>query len=303
MLDLHRLRLLRELAHRGTLAAVAASLSYSPSTISQQLSQLEREAGATLLEPVGRGVRLTEQGRLLVQHTEAILERLELAEAQLAESLAEVTGTIRLAVFQTAALALLPPALTALAATYPRLRVEAQQLDPETALPALLARDFDLVLSEEYPGAPLPQIAGLERRTLGRDPLRLALPPEQTGPVRHLRELAGRTFVLEPKGTAVHRWAIELCRTAGFEPDVQFISADLLTQIRLVQSGHALAFIPDLTWRSQRVVAALHTIPGPEQVRRISTVTRRGASAHPGIRAVRAAIRSALAPAGEPEHG
>ncbi len=296
MLDLHRLRLLRELAHRGTLAAVAASLSYSPSTISAQLSQLEREAGATLLEPVGRGVRLTEQGRLLVAHTEAVLERLELAEAQLAESLSEVTGTIRLAVFQTAALALLPPALTALGARYPRLRVEAQQLDPEFALPALLARDFDLVLAEEYPGDPLPQVPGLERRTLGRDALRLALPPGETEPVRHLRDLAERTWVLEPSGSAVHRWAIALCRTAGFEPDVQFISADLLTQIRLVQNGHALAFIPDLTWRSQRVVTALHPIPGREQVRRISTVTRRGASAHPGIRAVRSAIHDALAP-------
>ena len=296
MLDVHRLRLLRELAHRGTLAAVAASLSYSPSTVSAQLSQLEREAGARLLEPVGRGVRLTEAGRVLVAHTEAILERLELAEAQLADSQSELTGTVRLAVFQTAALALLPPALSALAAQYPQLRVEAQQVDPPIALPALRAHDFDLVLSEEYPGDPLPPVPGLERRTLGRDPLRLARPPGETEPIRHLRELAERTWVLEPSGTSVHSWALALCRSAGFEPDVRFISADLLTQIRLVESGHALAFIPDLTWRSQRVIAALHAIPGREQARRISTVTRRGGAAHPAVRAVRTALHDALEP-------
>lgn len=86
MFDLHRLRLLRELKHRGTLAAVAAALSYSPSSISQQLSQLEAEVGVRLLEPVGRRVRLTAQAEILVAHTEAVLERLERAEADLATS-------------------------------------------------------------------------------------------------------------------------------------------------------------------------------------------------------------------------
>ena len=89
MLDIHRLRLLRELDRRGTLAAVARALSYSPSAISQQLTQLENETGVTLLEHVGRGVRLTEQALILVRHTDAILERLELAEADLAASMTD----------------------------------------------------------------------------------------------------------------------------------------------------------------------------------------------------------------------
>ncbi|GAA1303059.1 LysR family transcriptional regulator [Planotetraspora silvatica] len=108
MFDLHRLRLLRELKHRGTLAAVAAALSYSPSSVSQQLSLLESEAGVPLLEPVGRRVRLTPQAEILVAHTEAVLERLERAQADIATSLTELTGTLRVASFQTAALALLP---------------------------------------------------------------------------------------------------------------------------------------------------------------------------------------------------
>src|SRR6201992_3738084 len=78
MLDVHRLRLLRELERLGTLAAVARALSYSPSAVSQQLSQLEAETGVVLLEPAGRGVRLTAQARILGAHTEAILERREI---------------------------------------------------------------------------------------------------------------------------------------------------------------------------------------------------------------------------------
>lgn len=148
MFDLHRLRLLRELKHRGTLAAVAAALSYAPSSVSQQLSQLEAEVGVPLLEPVGRRVRLTEQAEILVAHTEAVLERLERAEADIATSLTDLTGTLRIASFQTAALALVPTALSLLRDAHPHLRVHVTHMEPESALPALQARDFDLVLTE-----------------------------------------------------------------------------------------------------------------------------------------------------------
>ena len=99
--EVHRLRLLVELSRRGTLSAVAAALSYSPSTISQQLSQLEVEVGTPLLEPVGRRVRLTPQAEILVSHAETVLRQLEAAETAVARSLAEVTGRVRLATFQT----------------------------------------------------------------------------------------------------------------------------------------------------------------------------------------------------------
>src|SRR5690348_2564841 len=140
MLDLHRLRLLRELKHRGTLAAVAEALSYSPSTISQQLSLLEAEAGVPLLEHVGRRVRLTEQAEILVVHTEAVLSRLERAEAEIAAALGTVTGVLKVAAFQSAALALIPAMVTRLRADHPALRVLVSQAEPEVALPALLAR-------------------------------------------------------------------------------------------------------------------------------------------------------------------
>ena len=112
MLDLRRLRLLRELGRRGTITAVAKALSYSPSAVSQQLTALEKETGVRLLEPAGRRVRLTAQADLLIAHTEVLLEEMERAEAALAQSLNETVGTLRLAAFQTAVLALVPHAPT-----------------------------------------------------------------------------------------------------------------------------------------------------------------------------------------------
>jgi DNA-binding transcriptional LysR family regulator len=166
MLDIRRLRLLRELNRLGTLAAVARALSYSPSAISQQLTQLEAETGVRLLEPVGRGVRLTEQARILVRHTEVILERMEAAEAELAASMTEVTGTLRVSSFQSVLLALVPTALSALADRHPGLRVQLTQREADTAFAGLLARDFDVVLGEEYPGRSEPRLPGVDEEDL-----------------------------------------------------------------------------------------------------------------------------------------
>ncbi len=296
MLDLHRLRLLRELKHRGTLAAVAKALSYSPSAISQHLSLLEAEAGVRLLEPVGRGVRLTPQAEILVAHTEALLERLEQAEASMAKSLTDITGILRVAAFQTAALALIPPALSRLADLHPALRVTMTQMEPEESLPALVARDFDLVLGEEYPGHPQFRPPELEQEDLGRDQMRLARPSggAHVPPPGDLRELAGTPWVMEPEGTTARHWAIAQCREAGFEPDVRFQSTDLLLHVRLVETGHAAALLPDLVWLDRPPPDYLESLPGTP-ARRIFTAVRRGASKQPAVRVLRDSLRLSLA--------
>ncbi|MFC0597589.1 LysR family transcriptional regulator [Streptomyces palmae] len=305
MFDLHRLRLLRELKHRGTLAAVAAALSYAPSTVSQQLSQLEAEVGVRLLEPVGRRVRLTEQAEILVAHTEAVLERLEHAEADIATSLTELTGTLRIASFQTAALALIPTALDLLRDLHPRLRIHVTHREPEEALPALQARDFDLVLAEEYPGNPYPRPVELEQQDLLSDPLRLALPegavgPDTDDPMAALRSLADHPWVMEPEGIVARHWAMAQCRNAGFEPDVRFETTDVLLHLRLVEQGHAAAFLPDLVWNGQPPTVALRHLPPGQRTRRIFTVVRRGRSQHPAIQACRdALLRAATLPSSQ----
>src|ERR671939_1744505 len=124
MLDLRRLRLLRELNERGTIAAVADALRFTPSAVSQQLAMLERETGVRLLERAGRGVRLTDPARVLAAHAGALLERAALAEAELAAAAGTVAGRARIAGFESVALHLALPAMRTLGRDSPRLRCE-----------------------------------------------------------------------------------------------------------------------------------------------------------------------------------
>lgn len=289
MLDLRKLRLLRELAHRGTLTAVAAALGYSPSTVSQQLAQLEAEAGVPLLEPSGRRVRLTAQAQLLVRHADALLAQMEQAEAELA-ALRPGAATVRVAAFQTAALALMPAALTYLARARPQLRVELTVLEPELSMPALLARDFDLAVIEEYPHRPLPRQRGTERAELLTDDLVLAVP---AGWPPELGRLAGRPWVMEPEGTAARDWSAAVCRAAGFEPDVRFTATDLLMHSALVRAGHAAALLPRLSGITAAPGATVTGLAGGPR-RRVFTAIRQGTRAHPAVQAIRQALARAL---------
>jgi DNA-binding transcriptional LysR family regulator len=282
MLDLRRLSLLRELKLRGTIAAVADALSYSPSSISQQLSLLEDEAGVPLLTKVGRRVQLTPQAEVLVAHTTVMLERMEVMQAELDSSLTEVRGTVRLAVFQSAALGIIPQALTILRAEYPSLRVEITQREPENALFEVWARDFDLVIAEQYPGHSAPRQPELDRVGLCEDELRL-------GGAASLNDASGKAWVMEPRGTASRHFAEQLCRTAGFEPDVRFETADLQAHIRLVESGHAVALLPDLVWGGGEPSVRLVDLAGTPR-REVFTSARLASGADATIAACRGVL-------------
>src|SRR5690554_4526150 len=210
MLELRRLRLLRELKLRGTLASVASALSYSPSAVSQQLAILEKEAGVKLLVPTGRRLQLTPQAEILVEHTTRLLEQLELMEAEMNSSLDAVGGTVRMAVFQSAALGIVPQALTSLSAKYPTLRVEVTQREPESALASVWAREFDLVIAEQYPGHSAHRPPDLDREVLCFDRLRLGTPPGSS--IRSIEQAATIPWVMEPQGTASRHWSEQACR-------------------------------------------------------------------------------------------
>jgi DNA-binding transcriptional LysR family regulator len=290
MFELRRLRLLHELSLRGTIADVAAALSFSPSTVSQQLAQLERDAGVALLEPDGRRVRLTTQGRLLAAHAARALELDEAARAELSSS-QHAPGRLRLAVMPTAAEALVPAALSLLDERMPDLRLEMVELAPETALFELEARGFDLVVAEQYPGFTREVSPGIHRTLLGRDPIRLALPPGDRA--TELADLRDRAWVLEPQGAAVRRWAVQQCRAAGFEPDVRFEATDLVSHARLVAAGHAVAMLPDLVWTGGRDTVRLRELPG-SPVREIFAATRASSRDNAAVIAVREALSDAL---------
>lgn len=292
MLDIKRLRLLCELHHRGTIAAVADAMGISSSAVSQQLALLEKEAGVTLLRKQGRTLALRTPALQLVAIAEKLLAELETAAAQLHRQQQEITGTVRLAVFQTALLALLPAVLKRLQTQHPALRVEVVQHEPETGLSETKARAFDLVVAEQYPGHAAPHFTGLDRVPLAADKIRLALSPESDfARVTTLADAAALPWVMEPHGAASRHWAEQACRSAGFEPDVRFETADLQAHIRLIETGNAVGLLPGFVRVNAMQRIRLVDLPLNPQ-RQIFTATRKGAAAHPAISAVREELKA-----------
>jgi len=299
MLDLRRLRLLRELNDRGTIAAVADALQFTPSAVSQQLAMLEREAGVPLLERAGRGVRLTDPALVLVEHAEALLERAALAEADLAAAAGTVTGRGRIAGFESVALHLALPAMEALARDAPRLRCEFVKAEPEEALPALALGDLDLVLGDEWEHQPLNLPAELQRHDLFRDPVNLVLPAGHPAALRHpdavpLAELAGEAWSSGHAGMAWGEMTRRTCREhGGFEPDIRHRTNDATVSLALVARGLAVTLLPDLVIPERQERIVLRQIAGAPTARLIVAVTRAADAARPSTRALLAAVRRA----------
>lgn len=297
VLDVRRLRLLRELSLRGTLAEVAEALHQSPSSVSQQLSQLEREVGVALLRKAGRRVELTPAAELLVEHAGEIIARLEQAESEVLSLGEEVSGSVHVAVFQSAALAFMPRLLSELAREHPRLRVSMSQRLHEEAMYEARVREFDLVIAEQYPHLAAPRYHELDRKPLTTDALRLAVPPEGEpwSEVDRIVDAAGLPWVMEPPGSISRQWAEQACREAGFEPDVRFESDDLEAHIALVEAGNAVAILPDLMSVRRRPAVRMVELPGSPR-RSVFTTTRRSVAASPPIVAVRETL-AAIVPA------
>ena len=296
MLDVRRLRLLRELAARETIGAVAEALSYSPSAVSQQLAQLEKEAGVKLLERAGRNVRLTAAAQTLVTHADALLARLEEAEADLEATADQVTGTVRVATFQSAGLYLLAPALKRLAAEHPALRVEVADAEPETTLPSLALGALDLVMGDEYPFLPRPPDPRLDVEPLLREQFRLMLPvghplAERGGPVS-MAALKDEVWAAGKSDSHYAELTVRACRSlGGFEPDVRHRSNDLMMLLALVANGQAVTLLPDLVGPDREPAVAARDIAEGELRRTVFSAIRRGSTRRPALIALRAALR------------
>ncbi len=302
MLDLHRLRLLHELHERGTIAAVADALRYTPSAVSQQLAVLERESGVPLLERAGRGVRLTDAALVLVRHADALLERAELAEAELAAAAGNAVGRGRIAAFQSVALRLAAPAMEALAREAPGLRCELVEAEPEQALPALALGDVDLVLGDEWEHQPHSRPAGVVRHELHRDPVHAILPEDHPSAARRavpLAELAGEHWTTGHPGTAWEEMTVRSCRQlGGFDPDVRHRSNDSVLSLGLVARGLAVTLLPDLVAPgAQPGVVARPIAQGPVH-RTIFAATRGADAQRPSVQALLGAVRDAAAALG-----
>jgi DNA-binding transcriptional LysR family regulator len=301
MLDLRRLRLLRELNQRGTIAAVADALQFTPSAVSQQLAMLEREAGVALLERAGRGVRLTDAALVLVDHAEALLERAALAEADLAAAAGTVTGRARIAGFQSVILHLALPAFEALARDAPRLRCEVVEAEPEQALPALALGDLDLVLGDEWQDQPVRFPDEVERHELYHDPVHLVLPARHPAARRHpdavpLAELADEAWTTGHVRMAWEEMTQRTCRAlGGFNPDIRHRTNDATLSLALVARGFAVALLPDLAMPGSHPGVVLRRIAEGAASRAIFAATRVTDAARPSTQALMSAVRKAAA--------
>jgi DNA-binding transcriptional LysR family regulator len=307
MLALRRLRLLRELRDRGTVGAVASALNYSPSAVSQQLRVLEHETGAALLERVGRGVRLTDAGMTLARHAERLLAAAEQAEAALAAASGEVSGTVRIAAFQTATLTLIPPVLTLLADAHPQLRLEVLHAEPEAALSALGLGELDLVIADEWEYVPRAGDASILREELLQERVKVALAPDhrlarQAGAIP-IHELGDACWAAAPPPGAHNRLVNHACQVlGGFTPDIRHQSTDLLVLLTLVRGGHAVTLLPDLVRADEDPTLALYDIAEGPLTRVVFTAVRTAAADRPALTAVRAALHDAATTNASPAH-
>jgi DNA-binding transcriptional LysR family regulator len=310
MLDLRRLRLLREVDARGTVHGAARALGYTPSAISQQLAVLEREAGAKLLERTGRNLRLTDAGHVLVRHAVTLLGGMEAAEAELAGIAAgRPAGVVRVSAFQSAFLRIVAPAVAALATSHPDVRVEATEAEVETAVPALRLQQLDAVVGDEYEGQPRAIHDDLTRESLVREQVRLVLPEDHPQADRRrvpLARLATEGWAACQPGTGHREMQIRACRQlGGFEPDLRYASDDFLILLELVRTTGACALLPDMVLGYGAPGVAVRSPAEGTIGREVFLLTRRTRT--PAVTAVAAALHDAASSdaraAGRPSRG
>jgi len=296
MLNVARLRVLREVAYRGSLSAAAEALSYSQSAVSQQIATLEAETGMKLLERHPRGVSLTAAGQTLVGHAEGILARLESAEAALSAIAGLRGGRLRMASFPTAGATLMPLAIAEFSASYPEVELTLAEGEPEKILPRLLAGELDLALLFEFPGeTPPPEITRVE---LLADPMYLALPqhhPLAYEQAPRLEQLAEEAWVQTSRASACARHVVRCAHAAGFEPRVAFESDDYQTVQGLVAAGVGVALIPELALSVPREDIVIRSLAPSPPVRMVTAAVPAGTRLVPAAPAMLGILEAAAA--------
>ncbi|MCL4078078.1 LysR substrate-binding domain-containing protein [Coriobacteriia bacterium Es71-Z0120] len=297
MLNVNRLRLLREVAARGTIAAAADALFLTPSAVSQQLALLEREAKVPLLERVGRRVQLTPAGRALVEDAERIFAEIERAEAHLDAYAHGLLGPLRTCAFPTAARAVLVPALAKLKAEHPDLAVSMVDLEPEQSLPMLKAGELDVVVTYSFDRLPERLDPATERFLLFSEPISIALPadhPRTAGDLR-VADLSQEQWIVGHDGSSFLEVVVRICNDAGFDPRVDLHSNDYQVILAAVQAGLGVAIVvPTALFADYPGVVVREPVDVPMR-RHVHAVVRNGSAERPAISAALEALRSAAA--------
>lgn len=287
MLDVKRLRILKEVADRGSFSAAAEALSYTQSAVSQQIAALEREANTQLVTRGSRGIRLTEAGEALVRHADAILTRLADAEAELAAIAGLRGGRLRLAAFPTVGATLMPLAIAKFRQRHPDIELTVRQLEPEDSLPLLKMGELDIALTIEP--SELPDTEGLESTFLLDDPMFVALPldhPLARKQRVRMKDLSGEAWIGTTDACSCGALVRNHCIRNGFEPQITFESDDYLAIQGLVAAGVGVAMIPTLALTTVRDDIVIRDLGSEAPIRKIAAATLPGAQRSPAARAM-----------------
>jgi len=313
MLDVVRLRVLLAVARQGSLTAAAKELHYSQPTVSHHLARLEAETGAKLIQRAGRGIRLTEAGRLLAGRAADIVSRLDAAADELAAHVGLHSGRVRLAAFPSALGTFIPQAVMRLKRAHPGLRLSLTETEPPEALRLLRAGRVDVAVMFRYDDT-APEDAGIQMIHLFDDPSFLVTPAppgtsgqpssydqpgisDQTG--THARsgapgDLAGHAEAAWIAGCDRCRsHLLDICAKAGFEPRISFTSDDIVAVQALVAAGMGITVLPGLALRAHRhpdVAAA----PIPGSTRHIHAAVYGDPPHPPATKAMLSALRASL---------
>ncbi|MCD6015600.1 MAG: LysR family transcriptional regulator [Solirubrobacterales bacterium] len=277
MLDVKRLRLLREVALRGSFSAAADELYLSQSAVSQQIATLEREVGMKLLDRTREGPKLTDAGRVLVSHADAAIARLEEAERELAAIAGLEGGELRLASFPSASATLLTEAVSIFHQRHPKVRLSIADAEPEESLPRLRGGELDLALSFDYPTVPATEDRDLDRTLVLTESMHVALPERHAlakRPIVPLAELADQRWLCGSRPSSCGEVVLRACRDAGFEPKVGFESDDYHVMQGFISAGLGFTLLPDLALPTLRDDLVVRPTDPPAPERRVWAATR-----------------------------
>jgi DNA-binding transcriptional LysR family regulator len=277
MLDVKRLRILREVAQRSSFSAAADELYLSQSAVSQQIATLEREVGMKLLDRTREGPKLTDAGRVLVSHADAAIARLEEAERELTAIAGLEGGELRLASFPSASATLLTEAVAGFHARHPKVGLQIADAEPEISLPRLRAGELDLALTVDYPSVPMTEERDLDLTLVLSESMYVALPKDHELAEREvvpLGELAGEAWLCGSRPSTCGEAVFALCREAGFEPRIGFETDDYHVMQGFIAAGLGFTLLPELALSTLNPGVVVRATDPPTPVRRVWAATR-----------------------------
>lgn len=297
MSDLGRvpLQALVELARLGTVAAVAQRLGYTPGAVSQQLARLEAVVGSPVTTRFGRGVRLTDAGRILAEHAVDVLQAQDAALAAARSAAQEVHGRLTVGVFGSTAGALLAPLVLQLGRTHPGITVTSREVGVDATASAVQRGEVDVAFGVDYPLAPMPRQVDTELLRLRTEDFALAVPPGwATGTRVPLHRAAAWPWILTPASTPFGSAIRNACRAAGFEPQVSHEVTDSAASLLLAASGLGVTPVTPLMRRLVDVPVTVVELEDPPR-RHLTLLHHRADAARPLVQVTTTTMRAVAA--------